>query len=148
MRKELTDQLFADFPTLYAGKDEPLTQNLMGFGFECGDGWEPLIRKLSEQLTFLALAENSPVKAVQVKEKYGTLRFYVDGATEIMDACIEAAERRSGQTCEVCGERGSIRSGGWIQTLCAQHAYDSKRQISDWEAESLGVTDHVKKVET
>lgn len=59
--------------------------------------------------------------AVQIKEKYGTLRFYVHGATEQQYAYIEFAEALSANVCEVCGDRGSRRGYGWITTRCNKH---------------------------
>jgi hypothetical protein len=32
------------------------------------------------------------------------------------------AESMSGVTCEVCGNVGRQRGGGWIRTLCDEHA--------------------------
>jgi hypothetical protein len=60
--------------------------------------------------------------AVQVKEKFGTLRFYVDGATDIQYNYIEFAEMMSGRTCEVCGKPGQTYYMGWHRTLCNEHA--------------------------
>ena len=60
-------------------------------------------------------------RAQQVKEKFGTLRFYTTVANERQDAAIAFAESLSGHICEVCGDRGRRRSTGWIQTLCNTH---------------------------
>ena len=62
------------------------------------------------------------VVATQVKEKYGTLRFYVYGADEYIDGMIHMAEGMSATTCETCGNPGKIRDGGWTRTLCDEHA--------------------------
>jgi hypothetical protein len=59
--------------------------------------------------------------AVQVKEKFGGLRFYTNGATDIQDAYITFAEMISVRTCEVCGKPGKRTSDGWIRTLCKEH---------------------------
>ncbi|MGB8478936.1 MAG: hypothetical protein WCE63_08855, partial [Acidobacteriaceae bacterium] len=61
-------------------------------------------------------------KVVQVKEKFGGLRFYVEDANEVIRQRIELAEMESFDTCEVCGKPGRRRSGGWIQTQCDEHA--------------------------
>ena len=69
------------------------------------------------------IAEPCPqVVAVQVKEKFGTLRFYYDGGDEYISGLVAMAESMSGCTCEECGAPGKQRSGGWIQTLCDEHA--------------------------
>lgn len=143
MSPELDAALVRDFPALYADRNADMQSTAMCWGFCCGDGWEPLIRKLSEQLHFLSKAEGCEVRASQVKEKYGTLCFYTWGTTDIMHACISQAERRSAQTCETCGESGSTRGRGWLTTLCAAHAYKQEYPLSEWEAERLGVTDHI-----
>jgi hypothetical protein len=56
---------------------------------------------------------------VQVKEKYGTLRFYCTG-TPAIDKYIRLAERLSAMTCEDCGKPGQANESGWISTLCEE----------------------------
>lgn len=56
--------------------------------------------------------------AVQVKEKFGSLRFYMHNSTEEMEELISKAEEETSKTCEACGKPGTERSGGWIFTLC------------------------------
>jgi hypothetical protein len=58
----------------------------------------------------------------QVKEKFGTLRFYYTGGDEAIDGMVRMAESMSGCTCEVCGNPGRRVGGGWITTLCKEHA--------------------------
>lgn len=62
------------------------------------------------------------VVAVQVKEKFGTLRFYYEGGDEYVSGIVAMAESMSGRICEECGAEGKQRGGGWIQTLCDAHA--------------------------
>lgn len=60
--------------------------------------------------------------AVQVKEKYGSLRFYMSSGTKGMyDLCSEY-ENKSYKICEECGEEGVLRDDlSWILTLCEKH---------------------------
>ena len=123
MRQELDEALVRDFPNLFANrhsKKAPLC-----WGFECGDGWEPLIRALAVEVEAIIVAlpeaERADVKAVQVKEKFGTLRFYMAGGNDDIYAAIQRAEKVSAETCEQCGSAGKIRSGGWIRVLCDSH---------------------------
>jgi hypothetical protein len=60
--------------------------------------------------------------ADQVKEKFGTLRFYVSGATDRHYNYIEFAELMSSKVCEECGASGETYPIGWHQTLCEKHA--------------------------
>ena len=77
-------------------------------------------------------AELVPI-VVQVKEKFGTLRFYVQAASEEQYNYISFAESMSGCTCETCGKPGKRLGRGWVYTACEEHAHDD-----DW-AESLKV---------
>ena len=59
------------------------------------------------------------VEAVQVKEKYGTLRFYTNRHDDTIDALISFAEDISGCTCENCGSPGNPSRSGWIKVQCS-----------------------------
>lgn len=61
-----------------------------------------------------------PPRASQVKEKFGTLRFYMTHSTEEMEAIIDIAVRRSSVTCEECGKPGKLVGGGWIYCRCRE----------------------------
>jgi hypothetical protein len=57
-------------------------------------------------------------RASQVKEKFGTLRFYMTSHSEEMHELIDQAEAISGKTCENCGGPGRLNNSGWISCLC------------------------------
>jgi hypothetical protein len=57
----------------------------------------------------------------QVKEKFGTLRFYYTGGDEYIRGMVTMAEAMSGTTCEECGNPGQLRGRGWIYTACDAH---------------------------
>ena len=57
----------------------------------------------------------------QVKEKFGTLRFYYSGGDDYISGLVSMAESMSGVTCEECGKPGTQTSGGWIKTVCKEH---------------------------
>jgi hypothetical protein len=117
VNEDLDRALCRDFPNLYQA--EP--------GFDVGDGWEPLIRRLSERLSALIAAlpedERGPFYVVQAKQKFGSLRYYMACETDEMTAAIRDAERESVRTCETCGEPGTRRTkGGWMTVACDEHA--------------------------
>ena len=118
MNAKNTAYLIGRYPILYQGHTWPITQNLMAFGFECGDGWFRLIDQLSSDITAIDNLDGTTTIAVQVKEKYGGLRFYVSGGTEAIFEAIDKAEELSLKTCEVCGEPGHQQGTGWIYTMC------------------------------
>jgi hypothetical protein len=65
----------------------------------------------------------------QIKEKFGTLRFYEEGGDAVTGAYVNLAEQMSSRICEVCGNRGRLRGGGWIRALCDAHA-DNREELS------------------
>jgi hypothetical protein len=104
----------------------------MSWGFCCGDGWFDLVWTLSKKIEAAALAagldpqSESWPEALQVKQKFGTLRFYLNKSSfsmsEKVETLIREAEAISGETCEECGNSGSLVSGRGVQTLCINHA--------------------------
>jgi len=135
MSPEKSKELFDKFPLLFAGKTKPMTESLMCFGFECGDGWFDLLNGLSEKIDAIFQKSGLPneeyPKAVQVKEKFGGLRFYIEGMSNaIFDEVykvIDEAEAASLKICEQCGEPGEIRDDrSWIVTLCDEHNKNMK----------------------
>jgi len=123
MNKKNTAMLLKDFPDLYKQYYLPKNQTCMCWGFACLDGWFDLIYELSQKLEII-----SPItQATQVKEKFGGLRFYYNGATEVGSRLIQNAEEKSYHTCELCGKKGVLREDlGWVRTLCLKHYKEYK----------------------
>lgn len=74
---------------------------------------------------------DSKFKLVQIKEKFGSLRFYADGMTEAMSTVASVYETISYHACIKCGNIQNIaRTDEWIQPICRQCARleDSKRE--------------------
>ncbi len=64
----------------------------------------------------------SQVVVTQVKEKFGTLRFYYTGGGDrYVDGLVGMAEEMSSVTCETCGAPGKLRGRGWYYTACDEH---------------------------
>lgn len=107
--------------------DTRLQNNSMYFGFDCGEGWYPLIEELCNKVK--NILEKNGIKnveefeVVQVKEKFGQLRFYYSGYFDKeIEKLIGKYEKKSGKTCEVCGEEGKLlKSHGWWMTRCEKH---------------------------
>lgn len=69
---------------------------------------------------------------LQVKEKFGGLRFYIEGGQpEEVYRLIREAEDKSELTCQDCGLPGRLYGGSWIRALCPDHAdlRDQKKEI-------------------
>lgn len=64
------------------------------------------------------------VYATQVKEKFGSLRFYMSSAPDEAYDLIDEAEKKSHTICEMCGAPGERKRSAntrWISTRCAEH---------------------------
>ena len=163
MNKQLDEQLCRDFPEIFRDRHGSMATTAMCWGFDVGDGWEPMIRllcsqimqpvrrardrvedhermcaetpqdqwsdwmrreltqeKLDEKRQELARAlEQIPV-AVQVKEKFGGLRFYISGGDDRVWDLIAWAESLSYHVCQDCStmRTARLRNHGWMVTLC------------------------------
>jgi hypothetical protein len=105
----------------------------MMWGFCCADGWFDLLYDLCERLEPLVnelnyrLSPSDRFEVVQVKQKFGGLRFYVNHRCDGIDAEIEKAQMDSLHTCEHCGAVGTLRNRHrFIVILC-----DACNQVAD-----------------
>lgn len=94
-------------------------------------GQERVEEAVAEQKFRTVLDKVTQVVAVQVKEKFGSLRFYVDGGDKYTDGIISMAEAMSYVICEICGSPGKTYGGGWMRTLCKEHAETENRNEDD-----------------
>jgi hypothetical protein len=152
MKTELQNYLIKKFPQLYTecGSNKSFTQ----FGFECNDGWFRLILWLSRYLQDYIDQQNrwsekypeqylpvKQIKVAQVKEKFATLRFYVEGGNERTEAIISFAEYISGYICEQTGRTDNIvvNSNGWNKTqhISLINKNDIFKYVDDLELRSI-----------
>ena len=90
--------------------------------FDVQVGWYPLIKNLINELINLGWDK----QVTQVKEKFGGLRFYINGGSDEIYNKITEAEKLSHETCELCGKKGELRTKiRWFTTLCDEH-YEQK----------------------
>ncbi len=144
MKKELDEALVKDFPLTFA-RDAHGREPWSMFGFECSDGWEPSIRKTAEKLEPLIVAakEKDPegyeagyYRTSQLKEKFGTGRWYLSGGSDEMHDLVSAWESETQTICETCGSIGELHGGGWLYTACPSHVRcDCRHSKIDHEQE-------------
>lgn len=124
MREDLDKALVEKYPNLYRDRHGDMRSTCMVWGFP-GDGWYSILDTLSAQLekeiikykTKYPDNEHVPC-AMQVKEKFGGLRFYMNCTTDEMEWYIQEAEEKAWRTCENCGVPGVARPTGWIRVMC------------------------------
>jgi hypothetical protein len=125
MRKELEQRLVERWPKWFnTGGDFRYT--LMPRGFTHDDGWFDILWRLCEDLEPLVAQFEKETglqfEVLQVKEKFGGLRFYVNcRRNEAIRKRIETAIEASFHTCEICGQPGTLREDRLIKTLCDEH---------------------------
>lgn len=121
MNFELEKKLFEKFPDLYENWNQGDRTQDGKFGFDCEDGWFDLIMELSKEIDAYNKAHPElSATAIQVKTKYGELRFYVYGGGASVELMTKNAAARSRKICEHCGTRSNVRTNkrGLIVTLC------------------------------
>jgi hypothetical protein len=146
MKQELDKLLCERYPKMMVNRNKDMKETCMCWGFECGDGWFNILDQLMGNIQHhidwnlrqrqVAIDYNSKaapesmrkvpelvpqVTLDQVKEKFGTLRFYYTGGDNYIDGMVRMAESMSGVICEECGAPGQRRGGGWIYTACDAH---------------------------
>ena len=136
MKEELDKKLCEKYPKIFKNRNGSMQETCMDWGFSHDDGWYDIIDSLcasiqnhinNKRYQFREMSqedfdEEHQVVAAQVKEKFGGLRFYVDGGDDWVYGAISMAESMSYRTCEVCGAPGVTRGEGWIRTTCDQHS--------------------------
>lgn len=134
MNEQLESYLCSRHPTLLPTEGAGC---LPLFGFECMDGWFPLIYAACELIqTHSNHPGSEQVVASQVKEKFGGLRFYYHGGNDYVEALVDLVERLSESICELCGAPGFIRErNGWLSARCQVHGTQSEMptlETNEW----------------
>jgi hypothetical protein len=180
MNSELQKKIFDKYPKMFGDRTKPMTETCMCWGLDVGDGWYNLIDVLCEALTYTYSTsvkvdeedgkrlgikpykseaedgyyfsvEPPQIIVTQVKEKYGTLRFYyreeyseevmslvetgkypdlqriIDRYSDYINGIVHFAETASGRTCEETGQSGELHAtggtrNGWLKTVNKEHA--------------------------
>lgn len=119
--------LIASFPRLFRGEQPPVWSHVP-------PGWAGILQRLCGGIDALLGDEMAAgFQLEQVKEKFGTLRFYWsadfrnepehEAVVEELRRLLTAAEAASATCCCKCGEPGALHNrGGWLSVLCDGHA--------------------------
>ena len=124
MKQELDQLLCEKYPKMMVNRNKNMQETCMCWGFECGDGWFNILDQLMGNIQHHIDWKNRKEEVVaqvtldQVKEKFGTLRFYYTGGDDAIDGMVRMAESMSGVTCEECSAPAQTHGPGWIRTIC------------------------------
>ena len=105
-------------------------------GIAVGEGWWPIIESLCADIQHYIKWKNKDeeivpqVVVMQIKEKFGGLRFYYDGGDERIRGMVTTAESWAEKTCEDCGVPATKKTQGWIKNVCDKHfeEYEARRK--------------------
>ena len=147
MKQELDTLLCERYPKLMVNRNKPMQETCMCWGFDCGDGWFNILDQLMGNIQHHSDWKNKKEEVVaqvtldQVKEKFGTLRFYYTGGDDVIDGMVRMAESMSGVTCEECSAPANTHGPGWIRTICepCEEARELARQKAneEWKMKQL-----------
>lgn len=120
MNEELDKTLVEKFPKIFVDRYKSAQETCMCWGFECCNGWYNLIDSLCTCIQHYLdyKPEVSQVVVDQVKEKFGSLRFYFHGGDEYIQGLVDMVCYLSESTCEICGNPGKLEDDGWIKVRC------------------------------
>lgn len=115
------DTLPARFPRLFANS------NLI-WGLQISAGWTTIVEDMCQKIDFLLqAAPDAEFEVIQVKEKFAALCFYYrlngapDQVLEAVRQVVDATERASTETCELCGALGQLTVRNyWMSTRCSR----------------------------
>ena len=114
MRDDLEQTLFVTFPDLFSETSPNPAISAIGRGFEWGEGWFPLLMLLCHAVNQAVKNTEMPkVQVLQVKEKFGRLRFRFSGGNSMTIGMVRMVEDLSmnidsdtGEWSPISGEMG------------------------------------------
>lgn len=133
MDAKLEHQLFNKFPKIFQDATKDMMQSCMCWGICTPNSWYEIIDNMCERLQWDTDNNNYPqVVADQVKEKFGTLRFYyhLDIIKKLseerlshneghIEGVVAVCEDLTNGICADCGSNKNVTSTrGWVRYLC------------------------------
>jgi hypothetical protein len=111
---------------------------LQNIPFEFKDGWTELVYDLAVRIMDYCDRYDKEYPSVnQIKEKFGSLRFYCQGGDSMISSMIGDAENNSANICEICGNPGKILVQDNIYSLwytaCEKHEKENSITLDEWK---------------
>lgn len=111
-RNVWTDEIAEDYDFSYTLLDDMPTGWRVAFGEKMCAEIQAALEKMKDKNAV------NQFRVVQIKEKFGQLRFYTNFYTKEIDEVIDKYTELSGTTCITCGEKATRISTGWISPFC------------------------------
>ena len=120
VREYIEDRIGREYP--HINLEDHIWQELVNNSPDYGPGWYDLIIELVLKIEEIYKNKRLDIKEFeifQVKEKYGSLRFYTNSSLAEVNDLISEYEDKSEKICEKCSMEGKIRAkDGWFMALC------------------------------
>lgn len=134
--EEFDKYMCATYSDLFRDRTKPMNVTCMCWGFSIGPGWYFILDQLCKQVTEIQKVSGLQVIFDQVKEKFGSARFYfhIDSSNntlksddqvhmwcDIIHNIFSKAENETDVTCENCGKsyyHEKINIGSWVYGQC------------------------------
>lgn len=169
------EEFMARFPILFQERKKSMRETCMCWGIECPLGWYHILEQLCTVLEFynidIGKKYHLAIVGEQVKEKFGTLRFYyrvcnvnddgvIDYEIDYPDAriqsdyldmlasmAIDEAEDLTAKTCADCGmpldKDNTVETKGWITYICKKCDEERTKKRQEWIDENRKKDDGV-----
>ena len=110
-------------------------------------GWFPLFLQCCEDILgpLKDDGDEHRFRFLQIKEKYGSMRLYNNGASGKVLGILDKYEFLSQQVCTVCGKPATVMTSGYICPYCSEHVRGTMANVDDSELIELQ-TSYVKKI--
>jgi len=95
MNQELQEKLFQKYPKIFRQRNLDKTETAMYYGIQCPDRWYDIIDTLCSQIEKHTERKDIVCEAMQVKEKFGGLRFYAAETDDYINGLIAMSESLS-----------------------------------------------------
>ncbi|SNC59356.1 hypothetical protein SAMN04487881_0040 [Marinobacter sp. es.048] len=144
------------YPLLMAQKDDNSFQR---FGLEIGSGWLFLVYELFGFLEDIQRHSGQAVSISQIKEKFGSLRIYLNSSPEIakdVDMLESLFESLSVRICDICSAPGRRQNDeGYWCTRCDKHrntadgdmlrraAQEAEKDFIDYQRQGVALSGYV-----
>lgn len=96
-------------------------------------GWIPLVTELLDAIEWRLKFTGEKTKIVQIKQKFGGLRVWVEPSDDFIKGMVHLTEAMSYNICEYCGTNENLgrTQEGYIATCCRKCAFDN--DLKEWK---------------
>ncbi|RYH53080.1 MAG: hypothetical protein EON54_13980 [Alcaligenaceae bacterium] len=128
MNKVMTsEQLRSKYQYMFTGPN---------IGLDMYEGWTSILEQACAEIDAILGERRQGFHFSQIKEKYGSARYYFDADTvdsealQRIQALLDHAESATETACMLCGRPATIEKyGGWFLCLCDVHASERQEEI-------------------